>query len=410
MTREEAEALDLADPLARFRDAFDLPSGVIYLDGNSLGPPPLAAHERLERTSRREWGEGLIRSWNEAKWIEAPLRVGGKIARLIGAKANEVVVADGTSVNLFKLAAGALSLQPDRKTILSEAGNFPTDLYALQGLAALLGDRAQLKTVAATDLVAAIDEDTAVVVLTHIHYKSALRWDMAAVTAAAHAEGALVIWDLCHTVGAVAADLNGVDADFAVGCGYKYLNGGPGAPAFLFVAERHQAAVTSPLWGWMGHAAPFAFEDGYRGSPDIRGQMTGTPPILGLAALEAGVDLQLETDRALVEAKGLALAELFIAQLETRAADPALMLASPREAGRRGLHVSFAHPEGYAIVQAMIARGVIGDFRAPDIARFGFSPLFLSYAQVWDAAQAMADILASRAWDRPEFRTRAAVT
>lgn len=410
MTRDEAIALDRADPLARFRDAFDLPNGVIYLDGNSLGPPPLAAHERLKRTSRREWGDGLIRSWNDAKWIEAPLRVGGKIARLIGAKPSEVIVADGTSVNLFKLAAGALSLRPGRTTILSEAGNFPTDLYALQGLVALLGDRAALKTVPADDLVAAIDDETAVVVLTHVHFKSARRWDMAAVTAAAHAKGALVIWDLCHTTGAVACDLNGAGADFAVGCGYKYLNGGPGAPAFLFVAERHQASITSPLWGWMGHAEPFAFEDGYRGSPDIRGQITGTPPILALAALEAGVDLQLETDPALVEAKGLALAQLYIDEVEARAADPALVLASPREPSRRGLHASFAHPESYAIVQAMIARGVIGDFRAPDIARFGFSPLFLSYAQVWDAAQAMTDILAARAWDRPEFRRRGAVT
>jgi kynureninase len=410
ITREEAQALDLADPLARFRDAFDLPGGVIYLDGNSLGPPPLAAHERLEQTSRREWGEGLIRSWNTARWIEAPLRVGDKIARLIGAAPGEVLVADATSVNLFKLAAEALSLRPGRTTILSEAGNFPTDLYALQGLSALLGDRVRLKTAPAADLMAAIDEDTAVLVLTHVHYKSARRWDMAAVTAAAHAKGALVIWDLCHTVGAVAAELNACEADFAVGCGYKYLNGGPGAPAFLFVARRHQAAVTSPLWGWMGHAAPFAFEDVYRGAPDIRGQMTGTPPILGLAALEAGVDLQLEADRALVEAKGLALAELFIAEVEARGADPALTLASPREAAGRGLHVSFAHPEGYALVQAMIARGIIGDFRAPDIARFGFSPLFLSYGEVWDAAHAMADILAARDWDRPEFRTRAAVT
>lgn len=410
MTRQDAEALDLADPLARFRDAFDLPRGVIYLDGNSLGPPPLAAHERLEEVSRRQWGEGLVRSWNTASWIEAPLRVGGKIARLIGAQAHEVTVADATSINLFKLAAGALSLRPGRTTILSEAGNFPTDLYALQGLAALLGDRARLKTVHSADLVAAIDDETAVVVLTHIHYKSALRWDLSAVTAAAHAKGALVLWDLCHSAGAVAVDLNGADADLAVGCGYKYLNGGPGAPAFLFVAERHQAAIRSPLWGWMGHAEPFAFEDGYRPATDIRAQVTGTPPILGLAALEAGVDLQLEADPALVEAKGLALANLFIAEVEAHAADPALALASPRETARRGLHVSFAHPQGYAIVQAMMARGVVGDFRAPDIARFGFSPLFLSHAEVWEAAQAMVAVLATRAWDRPEYRERAAVT
>ena len=410
MTREEALALDASDPLARFADAFALPKGVIYLDGNSLGPPPRAAQARLAEAARVEWGEGLIRSWNTAGWIEAPLRVGGKIAQLIGAKPQEVAVADSTSVNLFKMAAGALSLRPGRTTILSETGNFPTDLYALQGLAALLGERARLKAVAPEDLVAAIDEDTAVVVLTHIHYKSARRWDMATVTAAAQAKGALMLWDLCHSAGAVAVDLNGVGADLAVGCSYKYLNGGPGAPAFLFVAERHQAAIRSPLTGWMGHAQPFAFEDGYRPARDIRGQITGTPPILALAALEAGVDLQLAADPARVEAKGRALTDLFIAEVEARCADPALTLASPREAAGRGLHVSFAHPEGYAVVQALIARGIIGDFRAPDIARFGFSPLFLSFAQVWDAAAAVYDVLDSRAWDTPAFRTRAPVT
>ncbi len=410
MTREDAESLDLADPLARFRDAFDLPSGVVYLDGNSLGPPPLSAHERLERISRRQWGEGLVRSWNSAAWIEAPLRIGAKIARLIGAKPNEVIVADSTTVNLFKLAAGALSLRPGRKTLLTEAGGFPTDIYALEGLAELMGERARLKTVAPPDLIAAIDDDTAAVVLTHIHYKSAQRWDMAAVTAAAHAKGALVIWDLCHSAGAVTVDLNSVEADLAVGCGYKYLNGGPGAPAFLFVAERHQATIRSPLWGWMGHAEPFAFEDGYRSAPDIRGQITGTPAILGLGALEAGVDLQLEADAKLVEAKGMALATLFISEVEALAVEPGLALASPRLPDQRGLHVSFTHPEGYAIVQAMMAKGVVGDFRAPDVARFGFSPLYLGYAEVWDAAHVMVDILAARSWDRPEFRARAAVT
>jgi kynureninase len=410
MTRDDALALDAADPLAGLKAAFALPDGVIYLDGNSLGPPPVAVHERMAQVTRREWGEGLVRSWNSADWIGAPLRVGDKIAGLIGAKAGEVTVADSTTVNLFKLAAGALSLQPGRTTILSEAGNFPTDLYALQGLEALLGGRARLKTVAPEDLVGAIDEDTACVVLTQVHYKTSRRWDLAAVTAAAHAKGALMLWDLCHSVGAIAVNLNEAQADLAVGCSYKYLNGGPGAPAFLFVAERRQAAMTSPLTGWMGHAVPFAFEDGYRPAADIRGQITGTPPILGLAALEAGVDLQLQADPALVEAKGLALADLFIAEVEGRAADPALKLTGPRESARRGLHVSFAHPEGYALVQAMMARGIVGDFRAPDIARFGFSPLFLSYEQVWDAAHALADILGSRGWDRPAFRTRAPVT
>ncbi len=410
MTRDDALALDAADPLAGLKSAFALPAGVIYLDGNSLGPPPVAAHERMAEVTRRQWGEGLVRSWNTADWIGAPLRVGGKIARLIGAKPTEVTVADSTTVNLFKLAAGALTLRPGRTTILSETGNFPTDLYALQGLEALLGGRTRLKTVPSEDLLGAIDEDTAAVVLTQVHYKTSRRWDMPSVTEAAHAKGALMLWDLCHSVGAIATDLNGAEADLAIGCSYKYLNGGPGAPAFLFVAERHQAQIVSPLTGWMGHAEPFAFEDGYRPAADIRGQITGTPPILGLAALEAGVDLQLQADPAMVEAKGLALCHLFIDEVEARAADPALRLTGPRDLAARGLHVSFAHPQGYALVQAMMARGIVGDFRAPDIARFGFSPLFISYAETWDAAHALADILASKAWDRPEFRTRAAVT
>jgi kynureninase len=410
VTRDEALALDAADPLVRFGEAFALPDGVIYLDGNSLGPPPLSVHDRLAEVSRQQWGDGLVRSWNIADWIGAPTRVGDKIARLIGAAPGEVTVADSTSVNLFKLVAGACSLRPGRTTILSEVGNFPTDLYVVQGLEALLEGRVRLKTVAPDDLMDAIDEDTAAVILTQVHYKTSRRWDLAAVTAAAHDQGALMLWDLCHSAGAIAVDLNGAQADLAVGCSYKYLNGGPGAPAFLFVAKRHQGAIRSPLTGWMGHAAPFAFEDGYRSAADIRGQITGTPPILGLAALEAGLDLQLQTDPALVEAKGLALAELFIAEAQGRAADPDLVLVGPREAAARGLHVSFAHPQGYALVQAMMARGIVGDFRAPDIARFGFSPLFLSYAQAWDAAKALAEVLANRAWDRPQFQQRAAVT
>jgi len=408
MDRRDAEALDAADRLARFRDAFDLPPGVIYLDGNSLGPLPRAAAARVERTVREEWGQGLITSWNAAGWIEAPQRLGGKLARLIGAKASEVAVADSTSVNLFKLAAGALSLQPGRKTIVTETGNFPTDVYVLEGVCAMAG--AALKALPPDEVVGAVNEDTAAVVLTHVHYKTARRWDMAGVTAAAHAKGALMLWDLCHTAGAVACDLNGAGADLAVGCTYKYLNGGPGAPAFLFVAERHQGQIRSPLSGWMGHAEPFAFEDRYRPAADIRTMLCGTPPILGLSALEAGLDLQLEAEPQAVEAKGASLCRLFIELVESRCAGQGLVLTGPREMARRGLHVSFAHPDGYALVQAMIARGVIGDFREPDIARFGFSPLYLSHADVWDAVEVLREVLETRAYETPEFRTRAAVT
>jgi kynureninase len=408
MTRDDARALDAQDPLARFRDAFDLPPGVIYLDGNSLGPPPRTALERLRDTAERQWARDLITSWNTNGWMESPVRVGGKIAGLIGAAPHEVAVADSTSVNLFKLAAGALGLRPGRRTILSETGNFPTDLYVLEGLARTAG--ATLRASHPDTLLQHLDGDVAVLVLTHVHYRTARRWDMAALTAAAHAKGALVLWDLSHSAGAVAVDLNGCNADLAVGCGYKYLNGGPGAPAFLFVAERHQRRIRSPLSGWMGHAEPFAFEDGYRPAADIRAQLCGTPSVLGLAALEAGVDLQVQADPAAVEAKGQSLADLFIAETERRCGRFGVALATPRDRRQRGLHVSFAHPEGYAVVQALIARGVIGDFRSPDLMRFGFSPLYLSHAEVWEAVAILEDVLATEAWNRPEFRARAAVT
>ncbi len=408
MTRAAAEALDAADPLARFRDAFELPEGVIYLDGNSLGPLPREAARRVDNVVRQEWGEGLIRSWNAAGWIEAPQRVGSKLARLMGAMAHEMVAADSTSVNLYKLAAGALSLRPDRRTLLTEAENFPTDTYVLQGLCALTG--ATLKIVPADDVVAAIDHDTAAVVLTHIHYRTSRRWDMAAVNQAAAAQGALSLWDLSHSAGAAQVDLNGTHTDLAVGCGYKYLNGGPGAPAWLFVAEHHQTAIRSPLTGWMGHSEPFAFEPDYRPAGDIRRLLAGTPPILGLAALEAAVDLQLEADPAQMEAKGLTLADAFITGVASRCAGQGLVLQGPRDPTHRGLHVSFHHPGAYALIQALIARGVIGDFREPDTARFGFSPLFLQHVDVWDAVDILADILETRGWDTLEFQTRAAVT
>lgn len=408
-TRTDSERLDAADPLSRFRDEFELPEGLIYLDGNSLGPPPKAVAARLADVVGREWGRDLIRSWNLNGWMDAPLRAGGKVAALIGAQPHEVAVADSTTLNLFKLAAGALSLRPGRKVLLTPADNFPTDLYALEGLAGLVPGL-ELRIAEPERLVEAIDETTAAVVLTHVHYKTSLRWGLAEVTAAAHAKGALALWDLSHSAGALAIDLAAARADLAVGCGYKYLNGGPGAPAFLFVAERHQAAIRSPLTGWMGHAEPFAFEGRYRPAPDIRAQVTGTPSVLGLAALEAGLDLQLQADPAQVEAKGLALAELFISLVEQRCAGHDLTLLGPREPAWRGLHVSYVHPDGYALVQALIARGVIGDFRAPDVARFGFSPLYLSHAQVWDAVEILRDILESRAFDRADYRQRAAVT
>lgn len=407
MTLDEARARDAADPFRPFRDRFAIPEGVTYLDGNSLGALPHAAADRVAATVRDEWGRGLIRSWNDAGWIDAPARVGGKLAGLIGAAPHEVIVADSTSVNLYKLLVAALQANPDRKVILTEPGNFPTDLYLAQGVARTLPG-VEVRTAHRDAILAAVDADTAVVLLTHVHYKTAAKFDLAAVTAAVQAKGALMLWDLSHSAGAVAVDLTAANADLAVGCGYKYLNGGPGAPAFLYVAERHQAALRSPLTGWMGHAAPFDFTDDYAPGEGIRRFLCGTPPVLGLATLEAGVDLFLEADPVALFARGQALCDLFIRLVEERCPD--LTLVTPREPATRGSHVSFAHPHAWPIMAALIERGVIGDFRAPDLLRFGFTPLYVGFADVWRAVDALAQVLASRPWADDRYRVRAAVT
>jgi kynureninase len=403
-------ALDAADRLAPFRDRFALPDGVIYLDGNSLGPLPTATPERLEAVIRHEWGDDLIRSWNKHGWIDLPLRVGDKISQLIGAGPGEVAVGDSTSVNLFKLLAAALALRPERRVILSERDNFPTDVYIAEGLAALLDRGHEIRLVAHDEIADALQADIAIVFLTQVNYRTGRMHDMAAITRRAHDSGALALWDLAHSAGAMPVALGACGADLAVGCGYKYLNGGPGAPAFLYVPKRHQDAFRSPLTGWLGHAAPFAFESGYRPASGIAKTLVGTPPILSLAALEVGVDLMLEADLAELRRKSIALAELFRERVEQRCASHGLTLASPRDPAQRGSQICFAHAEGYAIMQALIARGVIGDFRAPDILRFGFAPLYLRYADVARAADILQEILAARSWDRPEFKHRAAVT
>lgn len=404
----EIVALDRADALARLRAAFRLEPGVIYLDGNSLGALPAATAPHLARVISQEWGSDLIRSWNIHDWIGAPQRIGAKIARLIGARPSEVLVADSTSVNLFKLIAGATALSASRRIVLSEPANFPTDLYVMQGLRDLLGGRLELRLTPPEILASAIDEETALVVLTHVHYAAGRRWPMAEMTAHAHEKGALILWDLSHSAGALAVDLGAAGADLAVGCGYKYLSGGPGAPAFLFVAERHQGAIASPLYGWMGHAAPFAFDEDYRPARGIDRFLCGTPPILGLAALEAAVEVFEGLEMAAVEAKGLGLSGLFLRLAAGRC--PQLRLASPADGAERGLHLCFRHDDGYAVMQALIERGVIGDFRPPDLLRFGFAPLYVSYADVWNAVEILADVLDSRAFDEPRYRTRSAVT
>ena len=407
MTPESRAAeFDAADPLAPFRDRFTLPHGVIYLDGNSLGALPKATPEAVRKVLEQEWGEGLIRSWNGAGWFEAAGRVGAKIAPLIGAAPYEVIACDSTSVNLFKLIAAALQMRPGRKVVLSEPGNFPTDLYMIAGLEAL--GLAERRLSERGRLAEALDGDVALLLLTHIHYKTGAMHDMAALTHAAHKAGALVLWDLSHSTGALPINLNAVDADFAVGCGYKYLCGGPGAPAFAYVAARHHASLAQPLTGWFGHAAPFAFSDEYQGAPGIERLLCGTSPVLGLAALEVGVELIAEIGVERLYGKSQALSEFFLECLMALDAD--LALVSPPRSDDRGSQLSFCHTDAHAICQALIARGVIGDFRDPDVLRLGFAPAYLSFADIAVAARHFAEVLASDEWQRPEFRQRATVT
>jgi kynureninase len=408
-TREDAAALDAADELAFLRDEFALPPGVVYLDGNSLGALPRAAAVRVRDVVEREWGEGLIRGWNTHGWIDLPARVAAVLAPLVGAAADEVAVADSTSVNLFKLLAGALRLRPGRSVILSEEENFPTDLYVAQGLSSLL-EGVTLRLVPRAGLAEALDASVAVLMLTHVDFRTGALHDMAEWTRAAHRAGAFALWDLAHSAGALPVDLAGCEADLAVGCGYKYLNGGPGAPAFAFVARRHQDAFETPLTGWMGHAEPFAFDPRYRPAAGIARLLCGTPPILSLAALECGVETVARGGLARLRRKSMAMTDLFVRLVEQECPGAGLTLASPREAERRGSQVALRHPEGYAIVQALIARGVIADFRTPDVLRFGFAPAYLRFTDVWDAVAALRAVMERREWARPEAAARAKVT
>jgi kynureninase len=408
-------ALDGADPLAPLRDQFSLPPGVIYLDGNSLGVLPRSTAARVQQVVTDEWGEGLIRSWNSAGWITLPQRVGDKIAQLVGVGAGELVVADSTSVNLFKVLSAALSIAqtdaPARRVIVSERSNFPTDLYIAQALAAERGF--ELRLVEPEDLPAALGAQTAVLMLTHVNYRTGRMHDMAALSRASHEAGALVIWDLAHSAGAVPLALADDGADFAIGCGYKYLNGGPGAPAFVWAHPRHADRFWQPLAGWMGHAAPFEFTPGYRPAAGISRYLCGTPPVLSLAALECGVDSVLAAQALggmpALRAKSLALTKLFAAQVQAHC--PGLSLVSPLDDAQRGSQVCFGHTEiGYPVMQALIARGVIGDFRAPDVLRFGFTPLYLRFVDAFDAAEHLRQVLNGGEWQRPEFNQRQAVT
>uniref|UniRef100_UPI003B838C30 kynureninase n=1 Tax=Parerythrobacter lutipelagi TaxID=1964208 RepID=UPI003B838C30 len=399
---DQARTLDAADPISGARELFDLPEGVVYLDGNSLGALPKATRKQLAQVVDAEWGRDLIRSWNTADWIGMPQRIGGKIAPLIGAHANEVIACDSVSVNLSKLIGAALAMRPGRTVVLSEPGNFPTDLYMVQG------SSAEQRLAARDKIIEALDEDVALLMLTHVHYKTGEMFDMVALTKAAHDAGALVLWDLSHSGGAVPVDLNGAGADLAVGCGYKYLNGGPGAPAYAFVAKRHHEALQNPISGWMGHAAPFAFSDEYAPAPGVSRLLAGTPPVLAMAALECGVELMADIGMGPLVAKSRALSEFFRAAMSEHC--PELVCVSPVDPAARGSQLSYRHEEAYALCQALIARGVIGDFRDPDILRFGFAPVYVRFEDGALAVEALAEILASGEWEREEFRQRAAVT
>lgn len=416
-TLETCRALDAADPLAALRELFTLPEGVIYLDGNSLGVMPKSAPHRLQQVAEVEWGQGLIRSWNDAGWFEMPQRLGDRIAPLVGARPGEVVATDSTSVNLYKVLSAALRIaREDRqqaKVVLSERSNFPTDLYIAQALCEQQGF--ELVMAETGDLETRLQGDVAVLMLTHVNYRTGAVHDMARLTRQAQAQGALTVWDLCHSAGALPVDLNGAQADFAIGCGYKYLNGGPGAPAFLWVHPGHTDRFIQPLAGWWGHAAPFEFASDYRPAPGISRYLCGTQPVLGLAALECGIDTLHAADRfggmAAIRRKSLALTDLFISLVEERCAGHGLTLVTPRAHESRGSQVCLAREEGsYAIVQALIARGVIGDFRAPDILRFGFTPLYIGFEEVWHAVEHLRQVMDTREWQRPEFNRRNAVT
>ena len=407
-SRADCAALDARDPLAPLRDRFELPEGVIYLDGNSLGARPRASLARVHEVVAQEWGQDLIKSWNTAGWFEMPKRLGDRLAPLIGAHAGEVVVTDTTSLNLFKALAAALEIQrwkaPERKVIVTERSNFPTDIYMADGLARWLDRGYAIRLVDSVDeIAAAVDADCAVLMLTHVNYRTGWQHDMAALSRHAHEAGALALWDLAHSAGAVPLDLHGADAassaDFAVGCTYKYLNGGPGAPAFIWVPQRHQAAFSHPLTGWWSHAAPFAMSHGFTAADGIGRALCGTQPVTSLAMVECGLEIFEETDMQAIRAKSLALTDLFIALVEARCAKHPLGLVTPREHARRGSQVSFTHPQGYAVMRALIERGVIGDYREPEIMRFGFTPLYTRYADAWDAVEILRDILDNESYD-----------
>jgi len=406
-SREDCLALDAHDPLAAFRTRFALPEGVVYLDGNSLGARPKVAAARAQSVIGEEWGNGLIRSWNDADWIGLPAKVGDKLGQLIGAAPGEVVACDSTSVNLFKLLSAAFVLRPGRRVLLTDRDNFPTDNYVAEGVAAFLDGKVENRVLPAEEILAAIDQDVAVVSLTQVNYRTGQIYDMAKISAAATAMGALSLWDLSHSAGAIPVDLTGAGADLAVGCGYKYLNGGPGAPAYVFVPKRLHQAIRQPISGWMGHAAPFEFSGDFRPAPGIGRMLSGTPPVIALALLECGLDIIIEAGMDALRVKSMALSDLFISLITQYCDGRGLELISPQDANLRGSQVSYSYENGFGAMQALTARGVIGDFRQPNVMRFGFAPLYVTHIDLWDAVQALRAVLVGAEWKK--FPMRAGV-
>ncbi len=414
LTRGDCLGADAVDPLAGYRDRFVLPPATIYLDGNSLGPMPKATADRIHDVVHREWATDLIASWNTNDWFELPVRVGEKIARLLGGERGGCVVTDTTSINLFKALGAALQLQreddPTRRVIVSERENFPTDLYVIEGIIELLGSRYELRLIDGPgDLDEALGDDVAVVLITQVNYRTGALWDMASTTQRIHAAGALVVWDLCHSAGALPVHLDRDGADFAVGCTYKYLNGGPGSPAFVWVAQRHLGRARSPLTGWWGHARPFAMAPSFERAEGIRSFLVGTQPIVSLAAAEVGIDLALDVDQEQARAKSLALTGLFMRLIDERLDGRGLELVTPRDEAR-GSQVSYRHPDGFAVVNALISQGVVGDYREPGILRFGFAPLYTGYVDVWDAVETLRRVLDDGLWRESRFAQRGLVT
>ena len=401
-------ALDSQDPLRNCKRLFELPKGVIYLDGNSLGPLTISARRRASEVVGAEWGGSLIAGWNSHEWMQLPARVGDKIGRLIGAPPGSAIACDTTSVNIFKLLSVALSLRPGRKVILTDSNIFPTDLYMADGLVALKGEGYVVRACPLAELPHALGADIAAVLLCDVDYRTGRRYDMAEWTARIHAAGALAVWDLCHSAGAMPVDVGAANADLAVGCSYKFLNGGPGAPAYVYVAPHHIAAARQPLTGWLGHAAPFDFVTDYRPAPGIERMLAGTPPVLALSVLDAALSAFDGVDMAALREKSLIMADVFDGIVAARRPD--LERLTPREPGERGSQISYRFAEGYPVMQAMIAKGVVGDFRAPDIIRFGLTPLYLSYAEVARAAEILCETVAEEPWRLPQFTARKRVT